>query len=55
LRRKCLLKRIIEGKIEGGLEVVGRRERRRKKRGYWKSKEKAPDRAVWRTAFARGY
>jgi hypothetical protein len=24
LRRKCLLKRIIKGKIEGGTEVMGR-------------------------------
>jgi hypothetical protein len=30
LRRNCLLKHIIEGKIEGRAEVKGRRGRRRK-------------------------
>jgi hypothetical protein len=30
LRGNCLLKHFIEGKIEGGLEVTGRRGRRRK-------------------------
>jgi len=30
LRRNCLLKHVIEGKIEGRVEVTGRRERRRK-------------------------
>ena len=30
LRRNCLLQRVIEGKIEGGIEVTGRRGRRRK-------------------------
>jgi hypothetical protein len=29
-RRNCLLKRVIEGKIEGRIEVTGRRGRRRK-------------------------
>jgi hypothetical protein len=46
LRRNCLLKHVIEGKIEGRLDVTGRRKRRRKqilddmneKRGYWKLK-----------------
>jgi hypothetical protein len=31
LRRNCLLKRVIEGKIKGELEVTRRRGRRRKK------------------------
>jgi len=31
LRRNCLLKRVIEGKIKGGIEVTGRRGRRRRK------------------------
>jgi len=31
LRRTCLLRRVIEGKIKGGIEVTGRRGRRRKK------------------------
>jgi hypothetical protein len=30
LRRNCLLKHMIEGKLEGRIEVTGRRERRRK-------------------------
>jgi hypothetical protein len=31
LRRNCLLQRVIEGKIKGGIKVTGRRERRRTK------------------------
>jgi len=31
LRRNCLLKRVIEGKIKVGIEVTGRRGRRRRK------------------------
>ena len=31
LRRNCLLKQVIEGKIKGEMEVTGRRGRRRKK------------------------
>jgi hypothetical protein len=27
LRRNCLLQQVIEGKIEGGIEVTGRRRR----------------------------
>jgi len=58
LRRNCLLKHVIEGKIEG----TGRRERRRKqlqyevkeRRGHWKLKKEAPDRTAWRTSFGRG-
>ena len=30
LRRNCLLKQVIEGKLDGRIEVTGRRERRRK-------------------------
>ena len=30
LRRKCILKHIVEGKIEGGIEMMGKRRRRRK-------------------------
>ena len=30
-RRNCLLQGVIEGKIKEGIEVTGRRERRRKK------------------------
>jgi len=31
LRRNCLLKQVIEGKIKGGIEVTGSRERKRRK------------------------
>jgi hypothetical protein len=48
------LKRVIEGKIEGRIEVTGRRGRRRKRllddfkemREYWKLKEEALDRTL---------
>jgi hypothetical protein len=63
LRRNCLLKYVIEGKLEGRMEMTGRRGRRRKqllddlkeKRRYWKLKEEALDRTLWRTRFGRGY
>jgi hypothetical protein len=63
LHRNCLLKHAIEGKVEGRIEMTGRRGRRRKqllddlkeKRGYWKLKEEALDRTLWRTRFGRGY
>jgi hypothetical protein len=55
-------KHIIEGKIEGGLEVMGRHERRcnqlldfKVTRGCWKLKEETLDHTVWRTRFGRGY
>jgi hypothetical protein len=62
LRRNCLLKQVIEGKIGGRIEVTGRRGRGRKqllddlkeKTGYWKFKEERLDRALWSTPFARG-
>jgi hypothetical protein len=58
----CLLKRITEGKTEGGREVTGRRGRRCKQllndlketSGYLKVKVEALDRNVWRTRFGRG-
>jgi hypothetical protein len=63
LRRNCLLQRVIEGKIKGGIEVTGRRGRRRKKilddlkesRGYSHLKEEALDRTKWRARFGRGF
>jgi hypothetical protein len=63
LRRNCLLKYVIEGKLEGRIEMTEKRGRRRKqlledlkgKRRYWKLKEKALDRALLRTRFGRGY
>jgi hypothetical protein len=63
LRRNCLLKHVIEGKLEGRIEMTGRRGKRRKqlqddlkeKRRYWQLKEDALDRTLWRTRFGRGY
>jgi hypothetical protein len=63
LRRNCILQRVTEGKIEGGIEVTGRRGRRRsklledlkEKRGYSLLKEKAPDCTMWRACFGRGF
>jgi hypothetical protein len=54
---------VIEGKVEERIEMTGRRGRRRKqlldelkeKRRYWKLKEEALDRTLWRTGFGRGY
>jgi hypothetical protein len=62
LRRNCLLKEVIEGKIKGWIEVTRRRGRRRKKllddlgdrRGYSHLKEEALDRIKWRNSFGRG-
>ena len=62
LRKNCLLKRVIGGRIEGRMEVTGRRGGRLKQllddlkenRGYWKLKEEALDRTL-RTRFGRGY
>jgi hypothetical protein len=63
LRRNCLLKHVIEGKLEGRIEMTGRKGRRckqllddlKEKRGYWKLKEEALDRSHWRSRFGRGY
>jgi hypothetical protein len=63
LHRNCLLKHVIEGKLEGRIEMTGRRGRRRKKllddlkekRRYCKLKEEALDRTLWRTRFGRDY
>jgi hypothetical protein len=63
LRRNCRLQRVSEGKIKGGIEVTGRRGRRRRKllddlkewRGYSYLKEEALDRTMWRARFGRGF
>ena len=63
LRRNCLLQRIIEGKIKGGIEMTGRRGRRRKKllhdlkerRGYSHLKKEALVRTKWTARFGRGF
>jgi hypothetical protein len=63
LCRNCLLRQVIEGKIKGGIEVTGRRGRRRRKllydfkerRGYSQTKEIALDGTMWRAGFVRGF
>jgi hypothetical protein len=63
LRRNCLLRQGIEGKIKGGIEVTGRRGRRRRKIlddlkeriGYSHLKKEALDRTTWRARFGRGF
>jgi len=59
----CLLQRVIEGKLQGGIEVTGRQGRRRTKllddlkerRGYSHLKEEDLDRTMWRARFGRGF
>jgi len=59
LRRNCLLQRVTEGKIQGGIEVTGRQGRRRMKllddlkerRGYSHLKEEALGRTMWGARF----
>ena len=63
LRRNCLLKQVIEGKINGEMEVTRRPGIRRKKllddlkdrRGYSHLKEEAMDCTMWRHCFGRGF
>jgi hypothetical protein len=63
LSRKCLLQQVIEGKIKGGIEVTGRRGRRRRKllddlkerTGYSHLKGEALYHTMWRACFGRGF
>jgi len=63
LRRNCFLQGVIEGKIKRGIEVIGRRGRRRRKLlddlkergGYTYLKEEALDRIMWRARFGKGF
>jgi hypothetical protein len=63
LRRNCLIKQVIEGKIKGEMEGTRRRGRRRKKllddlkdkRGYCHLKEETLDRTVWRNRLIGGF
>jgi hypothetical protein len=63
LRGNCLLQRVIEGKIQGGIEVIVRHGRRRRKllddlkerKGDFHLKEEALDRTMWRVRFGRGF
>ena len=64
LRRSSffLKKQVNEGKLEGMIDVTGRRGRKckqllydlKEKRGYWKFKD-ALDRTMWRTRLGRGH
>jgi len=62
-RRNCLLQRVIERKIQRGIEMTGRRGRRRTKllddlkerRGYSHLKEEALHRTMWRARFGRSF
>jgi len=59
----CLLQHLVEGKVEGSIEVTVRQGRRRKQllddfqetRGERKLKQGALDSISWRTRFGRGY
>jgi hypothetical protein len=63
LHRSCLLQRVSEGKVKGGIEVIGRRGRRREKllddlrerRGYSHLQKEALDCTKWRAGFGRGF
>ena len=63
LRRNCLLKQVMEGKIKGEMEVRRRRGRRRKKllddlkdgRGDSHLKEEALNRTLWGNSFGGGF
>jgi len=63
LRWNCLLQRVTEGKIQGGIEVTGKQGRRHRKllddlkerRGYSHLKEEALDHTMWRARFGRGF
>jgi len=63
LHRNCLLQRVIDEKIQGGIEVTGRQGRRRRKllddheerRGFCHLKEEVLDRTMWRARFGRGF
>ena len=59
LRRNCLLKQVIEGKIKGEMEVARRRKKLlddlKARRGYSHLKEEALDRTIWRHRFGGGF
>jgi hypothetical protein len=63
LHRNCLLQWVTEGQIKGGIEVTGRRGRKRRKllddlkerRGYSHLEEEALDRTMWRDRFGRRF
>jgi hypothetical protein len=63
LRSNCLLKHVVEGKIEEGIEVTGRQGRRRKQllddlegnERILEIERGRTDRTLWITRCGRGY
>ena len=62
LCRNCLLQRVIEGKVKGGIEVTVRRGRKRRKllddlkeKRDFHLKEEDLDSTMWRARFGRGF
>ena len=59
LRRNCLLKQVIEGKIKGEMEVARKRKKLlddlKDRRGNCHLKEEALDRTMWRHRFGGGF
>ena len=59
LRRNCLLKQVIEGKIKGEMKVGRRRKKLlddlKDRRGYSHLKEESLDRTMWRHRFGGGF
>jgi hypothetical protein len=59
-RKNSLLKCVIEGNIEGWIEVTGKQRKQlldnnKEARGYWKLKQEELDHTPWRTRAGRGY
>jgi hypothetical protein len=60
LRRSCVIKHVIEGKMDGSDGKTRKRCKRlldnlKETRECWKLKEEALDRTLWRTRCGRGY
>jgi hypothetical protein len=63
VRRNCLPQQVIEGKIKGGIEVTGRRGKRRRKllddlketRGHSHLNEDILHRTMWRAPLGRSF
>jgi hypothetical protein len=55
LCRNCLLRQVIERKIKGGIDVTGRRGRRRRKLLDDLKEEEALDRTMWRARSGRDF
>jgi len=59
----CLLQRVIEGRLKGGIEVTERQGRRcrklldnlKERRGYSHLKEEALDHTMWTAHFGTGF